>query len=151
MYDENNNPLAARDLTLSEGIRDQGWVQKATHLLNVAIFTAALWSDTDYDAAISNFFPMLIPKEIHDHDDIIDMFLEMVARWVTVGMRQTIKDRTTREVINKTKGRIEIDMMNEDEVLCQRVMDALIKKYQHVCCTLLTTVVISNVSSNTAF
>lgn len=125
--------ISARDLALANGINDLDWVQSTVHRMNVAIFTTALWSKSDYAAATNTFFPVLIPKQLHGRDDIIDVYLDTVARWAVVDIRHTIDKHTTRDVIDKMKARIMSDLRDESRPLCQRVYDIFMKTYGFVC------------------
>lgn len=125
--------MSARDLARANGISDLDWVQCTAHRMNLAIFTTALWSNTDYAAATTTFFQVLIPKQLHARDDIIDVYMDVVARWAVVDIRHTIDKHTTRDVINKMKARINSDLRDEGRLLRRRVYDAFMKKYGHVC------------------
>lgn len=119
-------------MALSDGIKDLDCVQLTVHRMNLALFTTSLWSNTDYDGSVSNFFSMLIPKQLHDRDDTIDLFLEIVARWTVVSIRWTINQQTAQDIIDRMRRRINIELKDEDPVLIQKVKDAFMKRYGHV-------------------
>lgn len=116
---------------ICEGVRDQDmdWVLRTVLRANIAFFTNAVWSDDDdrYDEAISNF-QIIMPLDILFRQDIIDMFLEMVARWAVVDSRSTINQCTTKDLVNKMRARIEM-AMKDGLFVRVMVLQAFEKKY----------------------
>lgn len=114
---------------------DLDWVEPAVDRLNVAMFTKDVWSNNvQYDEAIANFFQLLIPRELHDQDDIVDLFIDIVTRWAVDETRWPIAMHTTKDVVNdKVRERIESDLKDEDPLLYQRILDAFGARFEQVC------------------
>lgn len=127
---------AVRDSILKEGNNsDIDWVRPVVDRLNLSVFTNAVWSDKEkYGEAIYAYFSLLVPKQLHDRDDVIDMFLNMVTRRQILKAPWPTDQHEIQGVVNNMKEEIEEDLEDEDQWLCQRVLDAFNKKYEHVCC-----------------
>lgn len=96
--------------------------------MNVAVCTMAMWSiNVQYDEVISNFFSLLIPKQLHDRDGIIDSFLDAVAIWTIADTRWPIDTHTTTYVVTIVKQRIKEDLK------CQKILNAFDARFEHVC------------------
>ncbi|CDH59799.1 predicted protein [Lichtheimia corymbifera JMRC:FSU:9682] len=116
-----------------EGNSDTDWVRPVVDRLNLSVFTNAVWSDTQrYDEAIDAYFSLVVPKQLHDRDDVIDMFLNMVMRRQIIKAPWPTDQHEIQGVVNTMKERIEDDLEYEEQWLCQRVLDAFNKKYEHV-------------------
>lgn len=129
------DPNTVRNSIFSENINDLDWVEPAVDRLNVAMFTKDVWSNNvQYDEAIANFFQLLIPRELHDQDDIVDLFIDIVTRWAVDETRWPIAMHTTKDVVNdKVRERIESDLKDEDPLLYQRILDAFGARFEQVC------------------
>ncbi|CDS03516.1 hypothetical protein LRAMOSA00918 [Lichtheimia ramosa] len=124
---------AIRDLTVSENINDLDWVEPAVDRLNVAVCTMAMWSNNvQYDEVISNFFSLLIPKQLHDRDGIIDSFLDAVAIWTIADTRWPIDTHTTTYVVTIVKQRIKGDRKCQSPLLFQKIFNALDARFEHL-------------------
>lgn len=94
----------------------------------------AMWSNNvQYDEVISNFFSLLIPKQLHDRDGIIDSFLDAVAIWTIADTRWPIDTHTTTYVVTIVKQRIKGDRKCQSPLLFQKIFNALDARFEHVC------------------
>ncbi|CDS03511.1 hypothetical protein LRAMOSA00913 [Lichtheimia ramosa] len=141
------DPNTVRNSIFSENINDLDWVEPAVDRLNVAMFTKDVWSNNvQYDEAIANFFQLLIPRELHDQDDIVDLFIDIVTRWAVDETRWPIAMHTTKDVVNdKVRERIESDLKDEDPLLYQRILDAFGARFEQLD---LTRVDVSIINAN---
>lgn len=129
------DPIAVGGFILREGSRDIDWVWPVVDRLNLSFFTSVVWSNSgSYDEAISVFFQLLVPEHLHDRDEVIDMFLDLVTRRKLGEKGWPTDEYTMQEVVNKMKEDIENDMEDEDQSLRERVLNAFNKRYGHVCC-----------------
>lgn len=129
------DPSTVRNSIFSGNINDLDWVEPAVDRMNVAMFTKDVWSNNvQYDEAIANFFQLLIPRELHDQDDIVDLFIDIVTRWAVDETRWPIAMHTTKDIVNdKVRERIESDLKDEDPLLYQRILDAFGARFEQVC------------------
>lgn len=129
------DPTQVRDLIITEGVKvEDAWVLQAVIRLNLGIFTNAVCLDDDrHDQAVSHFFRTIIPDQLHHHQDIINMFLEIVARWAMINIRWTTNQFKSTDILYKMKVRIGRELNDHDSTLYTMTQAAFMRKYGHVC------------------
>lgn len=134
---------------LPEGDDQNDVVKQRVDCVNVAIFTNAMWSNSvQYNEAIPIFFPLLIPKHLHDREGIVGLFLDMVTLWAFTETRWPIGKLTLRHVISKVEGKIEVVLKDEDPLLCQKIWATFHARYDHVRCYAIAEIQIECFSSH---
>lgn len=78
-------------------------------------------------------FQLLIPKQLNDRDDIIDLFLDAVATWTIADTRWPIDKHTTTDAVTIIKQRIKEDLKCQSPLLCQKLLNAFDARFEHVC------------------